>query len=308
MWCLSSVKYSILLNGFPTTSFAPSRGLRQGDPLSPFLFLICAEGFSALLRDAETRNAIHGIKICRGVPPISHLFFADESLLFTRACDTEADTIFEILTAYEIASGQKINLEKSKVSFSRNVTTDMQNKLQSKLNFTAVIEHEKYLGLPTYVGRSKKVVFQNIVDRVWKKLKGWKERYLSRAGREILLKSISQAIPTYAMQCFKLPVSILNQLNAMCRNFWWGQKGEERKMALISWDKNVSIKRSGRCRHERSLRFQSGNVGKAILENSYHARLSCCYCFEGKLFPPFECMGSQNNSDNELYLALYPHS
>ncbi|XP_021754445.1 uncharacterized protein LOC110719774 [Chenopodium quinoa] len=114
MRCLSSVSYSILVNGFLTSSFVPSRGLRQGDLISPFLFLICAEGFSALLRNAEQSRMVHGVKLVRNVDPIS--------------------------------------LE----------------MLQLKLNFTKVEGHEKYLGLPTYIGRSKKVVFQVIQDRVWK--------------------------------------------------------------------------------------------------------------------------------------------
>ena len=243
--CISSVSYSLLFNGFPTRSFVPSRGLRQGDPLSPFLFLICAEGFSSLLQDAESKKSIHGIKIGRNVAPISHLFFADDTLLFTRASETEADHIMDILLVYELASGQKINLEKSEVSFSRNVSTESQNMLLSKLNFQAVADHGKYLGLPTFVGRSKKTVFQTIQDRVWKKVKGWKERFLSRAGREVLLKAVAQAIPTYAMQCFKIPEGVVNSLNALCRNFWWGQQGEERKMALISWKKLCLSKEKG---------------------------------------------------------------
>lgn len=132
MRCVSSVSYSILFNGFPTTRFTPSRGLRQGNPMCPFLFLICAEGFSALLKDAEARKLIHGIKISRSFPPISHLFFADDSFFFTRACESEAEAITYILTSYELASGQQINLEKSEVSFSRNVSLNMQNILQVK--------------------------------------------------------------------------------------------------------------------------------------------------------------------------------
>lgn len=93
-------------------------------------------------------------------------FFADDSLLFTRASESEAEAIIDILNSYEAASGQKINLEKSEVSFSRNVGTNMHNMLQSKLTFTAVVEHEKYLGLPMYIGKSKKPVFQVIQDRV----------------------------------------------------------------------------------------------------------------------------------------------
>lgn len=191
MRCISTVSYSILFNGFPTTSFKPSRGLRQGDHISPFLFVICAEGFSELLRDAENRKLIHGVKIGRNVSPISHLFFADDTLLFTRATDTEAEAIVDILTTYEIASGQKINLEKSEVSFSWNVSEDMQKMLQMKLSFMAVKEHERYLGLPTFLGRSKKAIFQVLQDRVWKKIKGWKDRCLSRARREELIKSIA---------------------------------------------------------------------------------------------------------------------
>lgn len=121
----------------------------------------------------------------------------------------------------------------------------MQEMLLSKLNFKAMLEHEKYLGLPTFVGRSKKIVFQGILDRVWKKIKGWKERCLSRAGREVLLKSVAQAIPTYAMQCFKIPEGLINNMNSICRNFWWGQRGSEHKLALISWNRMCRSKDAG---------------------------------------------------------------
>lgn len=146
---------------------------------------------------------------------------------------------------YEAASGQKINLEKSEVSFSRNVSPESQNILQMKLNFTAVNEQRKYLGLPMSIGRSKKVVFQTIQDRVWKKIKGWKERYLSRAGREVLVKAVVQAIPMYVMQCFKIPEGVINNMVSLCRNFWWGQQGNERKLPLISWEKMCHSKEAG---------------------------------------------------------------
>lgn len=77
-----------------------------------------------------------------------------------------------------------------------------------------------------------------------KKVKGWKERCLSRAGWEVLLKSIAQAIPTYSMQCFKIPEGVLDNMNSMCRNFWWGQKGSEKKLALISWENMCTAKDS----------------------------------------------------------------
>ena len=94
--------------------------------------------------------------------------------------------------------------------------------------------YERYLGLPAMVGRKKKASLNFIKDRVWGKLQGWKEQLLSQAGREVLLKAVIQAIPTFAMSCFKLPDSLFNELNSMMSNFWWGQKDRERKMAWIS--------------------------------------------------------------------------
>lgn len=76
-----------------------------------------------------------------------------------------------------------------------------------------------------------------------KKLKGWKEGFLSQAGREILLKAIAQAIPSYAMQCFNIPISILNDIEKICRSFFWGQKNNEKKIAWVSWEKLYGSKK-----------------------------------------------------------------
>ena len=179
--CVTSTSFSIFLNGQPTRQFRPTRGLRQGDPLSPFLFIICAEGLSSLLRDAEAKKEIHGIKIGKKINATSHLFFADDSLLFTRANEVEAEKILEILSAYEAASGQQLNMEKSEVTFSRNIEQEKKHLVQMKLTFKGVESHEKYLGLPTFVFGSKKKLFKYIHERVLKKLKGWKEGFLSQA-------------------------------------------------------------------------------------------------------------------------------
>jgi len=206
MSCVSSISYSILVNVQPTNVITPSRGLRQGDPLSPYLFLICTEGLAALINDAVSKNEIHGVKVSRAAPMVTHLFFADYSLMFTRANLQETQKVLNILNTYEAASGQVVNVDKSEVSYSRNVSENMPNMLQQRFGFKAVETHDPYLGLPTYIGRSKKAVFHNVRDRVWKKLKGWKEKLLSRAGKEVLIKAVIQAIPMYAMQCFEIPL------------------------------------------------------------------------------------------------------
>ena len=107
MKCISSVSYSVIVNDTTPGNIVPTRELRQGDSLSPYLFLLCAEGFSALIHDAARTKQLNGKSICRGAPKITHLFFANDSLLFCRANGDECNKLKEILGIYEFASGQK---------------------------------------------------------------------------------------------------------------------------------------------------------------------------------------------------------
>ena len=120
MSCISSVSYSVLLNVQPVGNIKPSCGLRQGDPLSPYLFLICAMGLQSLLTKAEVKGHIRGVAICRNGPKISHLFFADDSVLFCSAKEAECQKILDILAIYERGTSQKINHEKTNIFFSSN--------------------------------------------------------------------------------------------------------------------------------------------------------------------------------------------
>ena len=120
MHCITTVSYSVLINGVAYGSIIPTRGLRQGDLISPYIFLMCAEGFSFLINDAARNKKISGISICRGCPRVTHLFFADDSLLFCKANNQECQKLIDILQLYKAALGQKINTDKSSVFFSNN--------------------------------------------------------------------------------------------------------------------------------------------------------------------------------------------
>ena len=91
--------------------------------------------------------------------------------------------------------------------------------------------HSKYLGLPSIIGKSKNEVFADVKEKVGRKLSGWKEKMLSMGGKEILIKAIAQAVPTYTMSCFLLPKDLYDDLESMERNFWWGQQQQEKKIA-----------------------------------------------------------------------------
>ena len=120
MGCVTMPSFSILINGKPYGNIHPSRGLRQRDHLSPYLFLLCAKGFTSLLAKAELEGRINGVPICQRAPKISNLLFTDDSLLFCQATHSEVEVIIEILHTYVGALGHSINLEKSLVYFSSN--------------------------------------------------------------------------------------------------------------------------------------------------------------------------------------------
>ena len=142
-------------------------------------------------------------------------------------------------------SGQKINKEKTSLFFSKSTKDDMKKEIKNVLGVNEIRSYEKYLGLPSLVGRGKKASFNYIKERVWRKLQGWEGKLLSQAGREVLIKAIVQAIPTYAMGCFKLPLSLCHEIEAMVKKFFWGQRGDKRKIHWVKWSKLTKSKLGG---------------------------------------------------------------
>ena len=175
---------------------------------------------------------------------MSHLFFANDSLLFYCANSQECHKLIEILAMYEVASGQKINMDKSFVFSSHNATHETKEVVLDILGPMQDSRHSKYLGLPSIIGKSKNEVFVEVKEKVERKLSGWKEKMLSMDGKEILIKAVAQAMPTYTMSCFLLPKGLCDDLESMERNFWWGQQQQEEKIAWVAWKKNVQIQDS----------------------------------------------------------------
>ena len=153
-------------------------------------------------------------------PKLTHLPFADDSLIFYRAMENECQTLLNILAKYERASDQQINRARTTLFFSKSTSADMQNRIKDMVGVTVVQQYEKYLGLPSLVGRNKKESFTHIKQQIWMKLHGWESKLLSQAGSEILIKVVAQALPTYTMSCFKLPLTLCNEIEALIRKFF----------------------------------------------------------------------------------------
>jgi hypothetical protein len=133
MKCVSTVTYRFKVNGQLSEPIIPGRGLRQGDPISPYLFLLCAEGFSGLLHQAENDGSIKGIRLAPTAPVVNHLLFADDSLLLMEASASSTLAVNALLHTYEESSGQIINREKSSVCFSPNTPRHVKEALMQTL-------------------------------------------------------------------------------------------------------------------------------------------------------------------------------
>ena len=177
MTCFQTVTYSALVNGTPHKHITPTRGIRQGDPLSLYLFLICAEGLSHMLSMAKEKKKITGLSITRGGTRISHLVFVDDTLLFCRANLEEWSNMHRILQAYEKASGQRLNMEKTSLFFGKNISNETRVYIQQVVGVNSTRSYEKYLGLPSLIGQFKIYSFKNIEGRIWDRLNGWKESF-----------------------------------------------------------------------------------------------------------------------------------
>lgn len=222
MQCVTIVDFGVLINGRPRRKFKPTRGLRQGDPLSPYLFLIVSEVLSLLIQNATELGYIDGIRVSGHGPCLSHLIFADDTLIFLKATKTNCTNIVKLLQTYCHILGQEVSLQKSTMYFSTNTPMSVLSELCDILNMPQVKNPGSYLGIPTLWGRSKKITLAYVKDRMMAKLNGWKQQFLSQAGKETLIKAIAQAVPTYPMNVFKLPNNLCRDIDAAIARFWRG--------------------------------------------------------------------------------------
>ncbi|XP_061361919.1 uncharacterized protein LOC133305695, partial [Gastrolobium bilobum] len=243
--CISTSSMNLLRNGVRTKAVVPGRGIRQGDPISPYLFVLCMERLGHLINVAVETKAWKPILLRKNAPPISHLFFADDIILCAEASLDQAHVMNQVMKLFTGASGQKVSKDKTRVFFSKNVCLERAKEISASLGIGITSDLGKYLGVPLHHKRVTKGTFKHVLGRVLERLSGWNLTSLSLAGHSVLAKSVLEALPAYSMQSASLPVGVCNEVEKLTRSFIWGSSQAKRKTHLVSGKRICKAKKDG---------------------------------------------------------------
>lgn len=184
--------------------------------------------------------------MARGAPLVSHIFFTDDNLLFFRANQHEAHTVKGCLTEYCSTSGQAVNYDKSSIIFNTNSSTDMRELVAVCFGVRITNDFGRYLGLPSVLGCIKSAIFCFIEHRVRERVGNWRHKLISKADKEVLIKSIAQALPIFTISAYLLPVLICDIIEKVMNRYWWGGGGSLGKgIHLLSWARLSTPKFAG---------------------------------------------------------------
>ena len=284
MCCVSSVRYKVMINGSPFGQITPTRGLRQGDPLSPYLFVMCTEVLVQMLKRAEQMKKISGLRVARRAPLVSHLLFADDSMFYCKGSEEELNQVSQILPNYSMASGQRINHQKSNIYFGKHIPSCRREEIKQKMGIDSTGGEGFYLGLPEAFGGSKVSILSYLKEKLSQRVHGWQTKFLSPGGKEILLKAVAMALPTYTMACFLLPKTIIKQIMAMMSEFWWRNGQETRGMHWKSWESLCRPKASGGLGFKDLEAYNLALLGKQLWRMIKNPRSLMCRVFKSRYF------------------------
>ena len=243
--CVGTVMASVLVNGSSTEEFSIECGLRQGDPLSPFLFLLAAEGFNIVMEAMVGVNRFTGYRVgSMGEVNLTHLQFADDTLIIGEKSWQNVRSMRAVLLLFEEISGLKGNFHKSML-IGVNISDSWLIEAPRVMNCRTGTIPFFYLGLPIGGDPRKLSFWKPVIDRIVARLSLWNNKFLSCGGRLILLKSVLSSLPVYFLSFFKAPAGIISSIESIFKRFFWGGGEDHRKIAWINWNSVCVPKEDG---------------------------------------------------------------
>ncbi|KAF7821742.1 ribonuclease H [Senna tora] len=237
MECVTTPMSRVLINGEFSDWFHPKSGLQQGDPISPYLFILCANALSVTLFAEQENHNLQGIKISREAPPVNHMCYADDIMLFFKANMASSLTVRNIFQNFGQAFGLYMNPAKTEVKFSPNTSQPTRNDCLAVLQCADVTKLGTYLGSHIDSAGKDRANYEKIHQHLLKRLQGWKTHLLSQAARYTLIHSVMATIPIYYLQFTKLTKAEARSYDKVLNNFFWGHGHDQKGLHMIYWDR-----------------------------------------------------------------------
>ena len=261
--CLKSASISILINDSPTKEFAPTRGLRQGDPLAPLLFNIVGEGITGLMREAVQKNLYRSYMAGKKKEPINILQYVDDTVFVGEAEWENVIVLKAMLRGFELASGLKINYAKSQFGIIGG-RVNWVNQAAQILKCRQLQTPFCYLGIPIGAKPSSNMVWEPLISKYESKLSKWAQKNISMAGKVTLINSVLNALPIYLLSFFKIPQKVAHRLVTLQRNFLWGGDKDYKKIPWVKWETICLPKEEGGLGIKEISKFNEALLGKWI--------------------------------------------
>ncbi|XP_060198564.1 uncharacterized protein LOC132627306 [Lycium barbarum] len=243
MNCVTTVQYSITINGGLYGSIKGKRGLRQEDLISPLLFVICMECFTRIMNVVAEQQGFKFHTKCRSLK-LNHLCFANDVLIFSKRDFQTVLLLLRGLKTFSNATGLCTNTTKSNI-FSVNMPVQSMQDLIELTGYTKGSLPFRYLGVPMSAKRISKMDCEMLIDKITARIRSWGTRYFSYAGRVLLVNSVLLHIHSYWSSIFLLPKQVLKGITALCKNFLWDGKTAINRVTLVAWDLVCRAKREG---------------------------------------------------------------